>query len=225
MSKSILITGCSWIQKMHKYNDTDFIYKSYGGQGLWKIYNSLKDLKDSSSYQGIVVQLPAPVRNHPTNISTTDRFNLFLNRIEKLGEQKAREESINEYKQKILDINKLHKNIVFFLYNVGGYPLRHPYDFGKEADKELINFFEENNLQYLYLSFEEESGYGITEENGVLRDFWEYYHTENPYNQKNKNFKKYWSIISPKGTIILDPHPNKKADIKALELIKNYFKI
>ena len=225
MSKSILITGCSWIQKMHKYDNTNFTYKSYGGQGLWKIYNSLKDLKDLSSYQGIVVQLPAPVRNHPSSVSTTDRFNVFLSRIKKLGEQKAKEESINEYKQKILDINKLHKNIVFFLYNVGGYPLRHPYDFGKKADQELISFFRENGLQYLYLSFEGESGYGLNEKNEPNLEFWKYYHIENPHNQKNKDFKKHWSIIAPKGTIILDPHPNKKADIKALELIKNYFKI
>jgi hypothetical protein len=218
----VLITGCSWIQKMHKIS-TDFNYKSFGGQGLWKIYNEIK--VNGKDYENIVVQLPTPIRNHPSCTSTTDRFNIFLKKIEQLGEERAAQDLLKEYKQKILDINKLHENIVFFLYNVGGYPLRHPYDLGKNADKELINFFRENNLKYLYLSFEGKAGYGLDEKEELDSEFWEYYHKENPHNQKNRTYKKYWSIIAPKTTIILDPHPNEKADRQAIELIKNYFKI
>ena len=182
----VLITGCSWIQKMW-ITDSNFYYKSFGGQGLWKIYNEINsNFKD---YKNIVVQLPAPVRNHPTCRSTTNRFNIFLNKIKKLGEIKATQDLLEEYKQKILDINKLHKNIVFFLYNVGGYPLRHPYDFGENADKELINFFKENNLKHLYLSFEGKAGYGLDEKEELDFKFWEYYHQEYPQDQKNKTYK------------------------------------
>ena len=51
---------------------------------------------------------------------------------------------MKEYKDIILEINKLHPNVVFFLYNTGGYPLRHPFDFGKDIDKKFIEFFREN---------------------------------------------------------------------------------
>ena len=212
-----LITGCSWIQKMHKYN-SKFDYASFGGRGLWKIYNYLYK-SNIDKYQTIIIQLPAPVRNDPNCKSTTDRFNIFLNSIKELGEQKASKIQLDNYKQKILDINSLHKNIHFFLYNVGGYPLRHPYDFGENADEDFINWLKENNLNHLHLSFENKAGYGLEEKNEPDLEFWEYYHKENPHSESNKQFKKYWSIISPKGTIIIDPHPNKKADKLALELI------
>ena len=41
--KNILVTGCSWVQKMENHNKKNidnrfnFEYLSYGGQGLWKI--------------------------------------------------------------------------------------------------------------------------------------------------------------------------------------------
>jgi hypothetical protein len=215
--KKTLITGCSWIQEMYKYN-SKFDYASFGGQGLWKIYNYLRE-GNIEGYETIIVQLPAPVRNHPNCTSTTDRFNNFLDSIKKSGEQKASKTQLDNYKQKILDINLLHKNIYFFLYNVGGYPLRHPYDFGENADKDFINWLKENNLNHLHLSFENQAGYGVKEKFEPDLEFWEYYHKENPHNRSDKQFKKYWSIIAPKNTIIFDPHPNKKADILALELI------
>ena len=60
---------------------------------------------------------------------------------------KEAREWLDSYKQKIIDINKLHNNIIFFLYNVGGYPFRHPYDFGKSIDKQLEGIRE--NIQTL----------------------------------------------------------------------------
>jgi len=54
-------------------------------------------------------------------------------------------------------------------------------------------------------------------------EFWEFYHENNPANRKSKDFKKYWSIISPKGVISIDPHPNEKANKIALKLIEDYF--
>jgi protoporphyrinogen oxidase len=49
-----LITGCSWIQRMHKQNkikNLDIDYASFGGQGLWKISDkSNKRFRDSRSF-------------------------------------------------------------------------------------------------------------------------------------------------------------------------------
>ena len=151
-----LITGCSWIQRMHKQNkikNLDIDYASFGGQGLWKISDYLKS-RDLNVYDSIVVQLPTPIRNDAVSKSTTDKFNQFINQIKDLGIQEASNKIMSDYKDKIFEINQLHDKVVFFLYNVGGYPFRHPYDFGVNIDNEMIRFFEDNQLEHLYLSFE-----------------------------------------------------------------------
>ncbi len=73
-------------------------------------------------------------------------------------------EELDEYKEKIIEISKLGKKVVFFLYNVGGYPFRHPYDFGIDIDDKMVEFFRDNGLEHLYLSFEGKEGYGVKEE-------------------------------------------------------------
>jgi len=87
----------------------------------------------------------------------------------------------------------------------------------------VLILIEDNQLEHLYLSFESKKGYGSIEEDCDDEEFWEYYHENNPANRKSKNFKKYWSLISPRGVISIDPHPNQKANKIALELINNYF--
>ena len=222
----ILITGCSWVQRMHKQKypkDIDIDLKSFGGQGLWRIEEHLK-IFDVRVYDYVFIQLPTPIRNDAESKSTTSKFNKFINDIKKIGEKPAVDKWLNNYKQKIIDVNKLHKNIVFFLYNVGGYPLRHPYDYGVNIDNEMIEFLKQSDLNHIYLSFEGMAGYGMDEEKCDDSEFWEYYHINNPANQSNKDFKKYWSIISPKGWISLDPHPNEKANKDAIDMICNYIR-
>jgi len=220
----IYITGCSWIQRMYKQKtkSIDVNYNSYGGQGLWKIKDHLKS-NNFDEYDSIIVQLPTPIRNDSISASTTDKFNQFISGINKFGEERVSKKMLDEYKEKIIEINKLHKRVVFFLYNVGGYPLRHPYDFGINSDNEMINFLKCNRLEHLYLSFEGKRGYGLIEEDCEDEEFWEFYHENNPANRKSKDFKKYWSLISPKGVISIDPHPNEKANKIALKLIEDYF--
>ena len=222
----ILVTGCSWIQAMHKQQilrGNDFTFKSFGGQGLWRIESYLKDIQ-KDTFDFIFVQLPTPVRNEINSLSTTEKFNEFVDDIKKLGEKLAANKWLTEYKQKIIDINKIHKNIVFFLYNVGGYPFRHPYDYGMDIDNKMIEFFKKAKLSYIDLSFEGIAGYGKNEDKCDDLEFWEYYHANNPKNQSDKDFKKYWSIISPKNWISIDPHPNEKADKIALEVMLDYLK-
>ena len=219
--KNILITGCSWVQKMHKYS-TDYEYASFGGRGLWYIQNYLQS-KKLNNYDGIVIQLPTPIRDIIKSNDTTQRFYNFIEQIKTNGEETAATELLNKYKQTIIEINKLHDNVVFFLYNVGGYPLRHPYNFSDDADNNMLTFLKSNNLKHLYLSYEGKSGYGLDEEECLDEEFWEYYHENNPLNGTTI-LRRYWNIIAPKNVIIKDPHPNEIADKAALKLINKYFK-
>tara|TARA_Y100000034_G_scaffold79960_1_gene95971 strand:+ start:259 stop:999 length:741 start_codon:yes stop_codon:yes gene_type:complete len=241
----ILVLGCSWIQKMNKQNHLlkfninrthsntiDVEYLSFPGQGLWTIAKYLRSLQEKPWFSGssdfdkfdaFVIQLPTPIRNEENSTSTTNRFKMFIKQIKELGEIKASKKILDEYKEKIIEISKLGKKVVFFLYNVGGYPFRHPYDFGIDIDDKMVEFFRDNGLEHLYLSFEGKEGYGVKEEDCEDEEFWEFYHENNPANRKSKDFKKYWSIISPKGVISIDPHPNEKANKIALKLIEDYF--
>jgi hypothetical protein len=205
-----------------KIKDVEVDYLSFPGQGLWKIEKYLRSC-DLDRFDAIVIQLPTPIRNSESSTNTTNRFKMFVKQIKKLGEIKASKRMLDEYKEKIVEINKLDKKVVFFLYNVGGYPLRHPYDFGMDIDDKMIEFFRDNRLEYLYLSFEGKGGYGMKEDECEDEEFWEFYHENNPANRKSKDFKKYWSIISPEGVISIDPHPNEKANKIALKLIEDYF--
>ena len=84
----IHITGCSWIQRMHKQKtkNIDEDYNSFGGQGLWKIENHLKS-NNFNEFNAIVVQLPTPIRNDAYSTSTTAKFNSFINQINEFGEK------------------------------------------------------------------------------------------------------------------------------------------
>jgi|TARA_R100000030_G_scaffold100468_2_gene93598 hypothetical protein len=220
----ILITGCSWVQRMHKQKypkDIDIDLKSFGGQGLWRIKQHFK-IVNTDIYDYIFIQLPTPIRNDADSFSTSDKFRQFLKAIEEMGEDVASEKWLADYRKKILEINEMHDNIVFFLYNNGGYPLRHPYDFGEDADKEMIDFLEKSNLNHIYLSFEGKPGYGLKEDKCDDDEFWDYYHRNNPMNSTSEMFKKYWHIVSPKGWISLDPHPNETANKEALDIICYY---
>ena len=219
----VLITGCSWIQDMHRQADNkDYVFKSWGGQGLWRIENYLQNIK-TEKFDYIFVQLPTPVRNKIDCSSTTIRFKKFISDINKVGKEEAGKKWLNVYKEKIIDISKINENIIFFMYNVGGYPFRHPFDYGKDIEYKMVNFFKESSISYIRLSFENTSGYGVKEEKCEDWEFWNYYHKTNPKNQ-NKEFRKYWSIISPKGWISLDPHPNDRANKIAFGKINEFIK-
>ena len=61
----ILVTGCSWIQAMHKQQilrGNDFTFKSFGGQGLWRIESYLKDIqKDTFDFSSFTTHNLIPI--------------------------------------------------------------------------------------------------------------------------------------------------------------------
>jgi len=115
---NILITGCSWVQRMKKQKElvTDGMrFKSFGGQGLHRIEEHL-DKCDTDDIDYVFLQLPTPIRSG-FSMSTTEKFKEFVSVIKEVGEDVASKKWLDSYKQKIFDINKLHNNIIFFLYN------------------------------------------------------------------------------------------------------------
>ena len=122
--KKVLVTGCSWVMRMGPhtqneiYDGVSFKYASFSGQGLWKIEQVLKYMSDLNDYDYVVVQLPAPVRNTVNGADTTERFCTLIDSFDEIGKEFAIKNSIDEYKQKIKDINILHDNIIFFWYNI-----------------------------------------------------------------------------------------------------------
>ena len=231
------------------YDDVVFRYASYGGQGLWKIEDVLQNMskgnpppsnhqilgKRSRSgrsvihqngvhhhidiYDYIIVQLTTPIRNTIGDKDTTKMTCKFIDSFDEIGKDSAFEKNISEYKQKIKDINLLHKNVVFFLYNVGGYPFKHPVNYSDEIVEEMYKFFEDYN--FIHLSFEGQPGYHFREKPSDDEEFVDYWYESWPPNLKGK-YNEYCSMSKVPGVLIEDPHPNKKADIIALEKIYDY---
>ena len=230
----ILCIGCSWTAGWpnHLPDSLNFHKASLHGVGIGKLYRALVE-KDSnkrefaSKFDVVICQLPTIIRSHE-GMDTTDKHKKFVQSFEGMGEETAKEKLMTEYKNQILEMDKLHPNIVFFLYNTGGYPLRHPFDFGEDVDEKLIEFFKENNLKHIYLSFEGLPGYCKQEEDCddlEYRDFAE------------KNMKRILKITKiyrdrmnleylvwqhPENRIIYDPHPSKRADKIAAKMVKEY---
>ena len=97
---NILITGCSWIQRMknQKHLVTDGMsFRSFGGQGLCVIENHLNKC-DTDNIDYVFLQLPTPIRNN-FSMSTTERFKEFVSDIKKMGEDGASKKWLDSYKQ------------------------------------------------------------------------------------------------------------------------------
>lgn len=206
ISKKIICIGCSWSRYWPQFIDkiTQVKWEGYCGKGLDYLSGVLNN-KELIDYDYIVIQLPTPIRSidKKNGKKTLGLLFDFIGSFKLLGEKKACSFLLSYYKDKILTISeKLESRVVFFLYNVGGYPFRCPFDFGRDIDLEFIDFFNSNELDYVYLSFEGRSGYGLKESN-----------TKPMLNQH---------IVHPDDCFIIDPHPNGKADKEAALVIERY---
>ena len=226
------------------YDGVSFKYASFGGQGLWKIEQVLKYMSEGRSispnhnwnngvrkpgqltgysylndYDYVIVQLPGPMRNNIDGASTTERIITLVDSFEKIGKEAALRKNIDDYKQKIKDINTLHNNIIFFWYNVAGVPFKHPINYGDEIIKEMHRFFEDYN--FIHLSFEGKPGYHFSEEPCDDEEFIDYWYKTWPPNLKGK-YNDICYMPKVPGTLVRDGHPGKKADLIALKKIYEY---
>jgi len=219
----IFCIGCSWTE-----NWPDFIDKNkevtkitMHGRGLPSIYNEMLT-HNLDDYDYVVVQLPTPIRSFGPPKGNTKQYHVdFVNSFSTDGEDVACEKLLTLYKNDIFSINSLHKNVIMFLYNTGGYPLRHPFDFGTNIDNDFINFFKENNIKYVYLSFEGVPGYCIYEEECDDIEFRDY--MEKNMRRMWKSGREYHDKLvwqHPDNFMIFDAHPNEKANRIAAEKIE-----
>ena len=224
----ILCIGCSWTEGWphHLPESFNFHKSSLHGLGLGKIKQTFEDKGFIEKFDVAICQLPTPIRTFGPG-DTTDSHRDFVNSFEGKPRTAIRK-LMKEYKDIILEINKLHPNVVFFLYNTGGYPLRHPFDFGKDFDKKFIEFFRENDLRDIYLSFEGLAGYCKQEEDcddSEYKDFVEknmkrILKIGKPYRDKMDG--KYWVWQHPENRIIYDHHPSKRANKIAAKTVRDY---
>ena len=223
--KKVLITGCSWVLNIKEdtseetYEGVDFDLASFPGQGLWKIKEVLSIRSNLNDYDCVVVQLPTPVRNTPNGRDTTADLCRLIDSFDDDSKESVVKNSMNEYKQKVKEIDALHDNTIFFWYNLVGYPFKHPFNYGDEIINDLHKFFNDYNL--IHLSFEGQSGYHIKERLEEDEEFVDYYYQNYPSHLNGKyNDNCYLSKVP--GTIVEDGHPNQRANLIALKKIYDY---
>ena len=216
MSKtSVYCTGCSWTESgggWPNYIDKkkfDVTSIAHSGKGLSDIYEYMK-LEDLSKQEFIVVQLPTIVREMPPG-KTFRRFQNLKKKAGEIGKEAAEEFALDLYLSTIKNIDRLHKNVVFFVFNVGGYPFRHPYDFGESFESRFIDRISADGVRITHLSFEGVAGFALNE-------------TSFRKNQPLPRYAEFdgWSIINPPNKTIYDAHPNNSASLSAAEHIQDY---
>ena len=219
----VLCIGCSWTDKWPDYLKlVSPIKRSFHGGGLSLIEKTIKNYQNNVEIEAVVCQLPTPIRTFSRGDTEQSHQN-FVHSFQQ-NKQDSIEKLLTEYKDLLLDINNLHSNVIFFLYNTGGYPLRHPFDFGEDIDNQFVKFFQDNNMKHIHLSFEGKSGYCKKEEDCDDLDYKNYAekNMRRGLTGRSNLSKKYWVWQHPKNRIIYDAHPNENADKVAAKVVEEY---
>ena len=192
----IFSIGCSWNESWPDFiNDNKDVTKvAMHGKGIKEIYNKMLN-QDLKEY---------------------DYFN-------EVGEDTACNNLLNSYKDDILLINSLHDNVIIFLYNTGGYPLRHPFDFGENIDYNFVDFFKNNNLKHVYLTFESIPGHCRHEEEWDDPEFKDYVEKSvKRMLDMHGTADEKWVWHHPDNIMIFDAHPSKKSNLVAAKKIEEF---
>ena len=209
---NIHLIGCSWIRglkgTLNQVSDFKVGGRGRPGHGLNHLHKILTQ-EDLDSSDFIFVQLPTPVRSALKEESSKPSRNT-LQYMKECPPDKCME-VMAYYREVMLEIDKLHKRVVFFVFNTAGYPFRHPTDFGSLCEEEMIQFMKEKGLSFITLNLE-------GQEDMVLKEIVSMYEEEISYMPNIKTHH----IIHPKGKLILDSHPNKEAIEKAARIIEAY---
>lgn len=239
----IYTVGCSWTHFLfdeyknssklesfaceHAYQHNQGVSYSLPGHGLGHIRNILEMESESSVYRNcdyMVVQLPTPVRSVLCDNKSSMKTVGYMKEYQKLVDSRGRELAIDYifkvYTKEMKKINSMHSNVIFFLYNTGGYPFRHPVslDSKETFDNRIEKFCKSKGMKLISLSFEGEAGYTVDE---VDCDDKEKRRLD-PGN--SKKYREMWwmgNCVHPDKKLIIDAHPNKKAAKKAINLIES----
>ena len=184
---SIFVTGCSWSRDWPALLDMPNVtHEWHDGKGLATLADSVK--QNGSRFDFVVVQMPTPIRWDRSGWSSKRFIDAFLGRLEKFR-FRSEESLLDEYRNQILALNKIHPRILFFFFNTGGYPFRAPFDFGEHMD---VIFMEsiEGMVWHQLVNFEGRPGYCLGEV---------------PYDGQEPRAV---DVVHPKGHFVTDAHPN-----------------
>jgi hypothetical protein len=182
---------------------------SLGGWGLPEFVKKLEELEKQP--RTLFVQLPTPIRSFPEEPEILkERTLCWLRKFRSSGWEDER--LLKLYWDDLERIKALHPSVVFFMYNVGGYPLRAPYDFGVRAENDMLAEFARRGWGFLRCTFEGRPGFAKREKR-VDREF-----------RKRYLETLDLDIVHPDGCIVIDPHPNRSADVIAATQVRDYAK-
>ncbi|HUW31155.1 MAG TPA: hypothetical protein VM223_06045 [Planctomycetota bacterium] len=224
----VLCTGCSWSYRwpglMHFH---DIVWEDRGGGlGLYQMRNRLAQ-QPLLAADWLVVQLPTPIRSAEASrtplvntAGTLGCFSWFVKRFHGIGEKAARKELLRRYIQEIESINAMHKRVLFFHYNVGGYPFRSPFDFGAKIAGQLHSDLCAAGLHIVECDLGGLPGYAIKEHEGDRGKGPIVIHRSG----KPIELDRRWHVVDPPGRWIEDVHPNHRADLLAATAVEEYIR-
>ncbi len=223
----IFSIGCSWNESWPDFisDDKDVTKVAMHGKGIKEIRNEMLN-HNLNEYDYVVVQLPTPIRSfrYPelAGLATRVYHVNFVDSFKEQDEDTACDNLLNSYKEDILSISSLHKNVIIFLYNTGGYPLRHPFDFGKDIDDRFVDFFQDNNLKFVYLSYEGVPEHCRHEEEWDDPEFKDYVQksVKRLLDMHGRADEK-WVWQHPENIMIFDAHPSEKSNKKAAKVVED----
>ena len=201
--KRILCAGCSWSRSwpgmMAQILQVDWI--SGGGKSLGWIREQVCAL-EWSAYDAIIIQVPTPIRSiKNTGLNTRGCLDRFMDESRSLTERLCRKLTMDQYRQDAYKLASTIDGVLFFVYNVGGYPFRCPYEFGDDSEKKFTEWLTRKRIRHTLLSFEGKPGYAKVERAEAMPDQW-------------------FNPIDSPGHRIHDPHPNPTADALAAKHIE-----
>lgn len=188
-----------------------------------------KEIETAKQCDVLLVQIPTPVRSVLKDSLPVQKTASYINDHERLrkilGKENADIEVIDDYKKHLTSISKLHKRVIFLIFNVGGYPFRHPCDFGKDCESKILDFIKQQNFEFVYRTFESQKGYSVNE---ISVNESQKQHLIETTKSQTTNVESYKSIYShcihPHETFIIDAHPNELAASIFAQDISEYLK-
>ena len=232
MKSNIYYIGDSWNEfPKHIENRVDD-YLLYHGAGIEKVWQSSKGGRKNADIT--VLTIPGFVRSiqFMKDIMTSSHMNTHFWCKTFYEHMQEDENFLDEYLAYYCNLLKGYyeeqKNLVYFIFNTGGWPYRHPYNMAyhgvEDFEQTMLDWFEESGMRYTYLNLQGQKGMCRKEEDAPNEDFIvrfgrEYYDKTLGWNVPSCYHDK---DIYPSDGFITDHHPSPEAEIIAAKHIEAY---
>ena len=221
--------GDSW-NEFAKHIDNNYL--KFNGAGLEKIWDSSR--KSRSLADITVFSIPCMVRSvqfmkggynnvHNNTYFWSKKFYDYM-----ISDSNFLDEFLSYYCGLLTKYYEEQKNLVYFIFNTGGFPYRHPYNMEyhgvKDFEQTMLDWFEDSGMRYTYLNLQGQKGMCRKEEDVPNEAFVERYGREYLYKTLGWNIPACYHDIDiyPKNTLILDHHPSEQAQKIGAQHIQDY---